>query len=136
MKRLALGLGLLTGMAGAAFAQGCEIEGGESEPMIEAFNQLILEQKFDAFAAEMQAKANMNVSGAMESVASAYAAGFTGCATIAQRRDVGGLTQHLVLFKGKAGPLFVYWLYAGAGEDTVLLQFKLDSDLEILEKLR
>ena len=123
-------------MAGTAFAEGCAFDGGASVPEIEAFNQMMLDRKFADFAAALEATANMNIDGAMQSVSQVYAEGFDGCTTTLQRREVGGLTQHLVIFHGKAGPLFVYWLYAGTGAEFALLQFNLDSGLDILENLR
>lgn len=123
-------------MAGAAFAEGCAFDGGDSVPEIEAFNQMMLDLKFADFATALEATANMNIDGAMQSVSEIYAEGFDGCTTTLQRRDVGGLIQHLVIFHGKDGPLYVYWLYTGTGAQFTLLQFTLDSDLDILENLR
>ena len=136
MKHFALMSVFATCMAGSAFAEGCALAGGDSVPEIEAFNQMMLDRKFADFAATLEATANMNIDGAMQSVSQVYAEGFDGCTTTLQRSDVGGLTQHLVIFHGKAGPLFVYWLYAGTGAQFTLLQFNLDSDLDILENLR
>ncbi len=99
-------------------------------------NQLILDLKFEDFSKALQVQANTNIDSAVASLSEVYAAGFNGCRTIAQRRDVGGMTQNLVFFRGKAGPLFLYWLYLETGDEFQLLQFKLDSDLDLMEVLR
>lgn len=136
MKALLVVAALALGPAQGALAAGCALAGGESAVEIQAMNQLILDGRFTDFAADLEARANMNVSGAMQSVAKAYAAGFESCATILQRRDVGGMTQELVMFRSPVGPLFLYWLYVGTGEAFTVLQFKLNSDLSLLENLR
>ncbi|CAN1571800.1 hypothetical protein MCELHM10_03287 [Paracoccaceae bacterium] len=136
MRKFFLASVLAMPLAGAAFGQGCALTGGTSAPEVEAFNQMVMDQKFDDFAAAMEARANMDVNGAMKSVAEAYATGFSSCTTLAQRQDTGGLTQQVVMFRSEVGPLFIYWLYADVGAEFTLLQFKMDSDLDVLENLR
>ena len=136
MRQLAVTTAVLAGLAGAALGEGCELADGMPSPEIEALNQLMLDLKFEDFSKALQAQANMNIDGVLASLTEDYAAGLTGCRTIAQRRDVGGMTQNLVFFRGKSGPLFLYWLYVQTGDEFQLLKFKLDSDLDLMEVLR
>ncbi len=105
-------------------------------PEIQAMNQLLLDRRFEEFAGQVQAMANMNIDGPMQAVGEAFADGLDDCATLLQRQDIGGLTQELVMYRSSVGPLFLYWMYAATGDGFTLLQFKLDSGLDLLENLR
>jgi hypothetical protein len=66
----------------------------------------------------------------MSQLAEMYSGGFNGCATIAQRVDQGGMVQNLVMFDGKAAPLYLYWLAVKDCEREVILSFKFSTALD------
>jgi len=128
---------LALGLAGAAHAEGCSLEGGVTVPEIEALNQLILDKKFSNFAAEINRYIGVDVAAGMDQIGSLFADGFDGCATIAQRRDIGGMTQSVVEFYGTVGPLFGYWLSAERNGKFELISFNMNTELgTVLADLR
>lgn len=129
IKPVALAAALALGAA-AAHAEGCAPEGGTVLPEVEALNQKILDKDFSGFAEGVKAHIGVDVAQAMNSVAQIFADGFDGCTTIAQRTDTGGMVQNVVVFDGKPGPLFGYWLAMSQNGKFRLLSFNIDTDLD------
>jgi hypothetical protein len=128
---------LALGLAGGAHAEGCTLDGGVMIPEIEALNQLILDKKFSEFAGEINSYIGVDVAAGMDQIGTIFSAGFDGCATIAQRRDIGGMTQSVIEFYGTVGPLFGYWLSAERNGEFELISFNMNTELDtVLADLR
>lgn len=129
MKPIALA-GLLALAPLAAHAEGCAPEGGVEVASFEAMNQLMLDSDFAGFAGAIQQAVGTDVAEAMGQIGSIFADGFDGCTTIAQRVDTGGMVQNLVVFHGKPGPLFGYWMGMPDGDGYRVLSFNINTDLD------
>lgn len=122
---------------GTAQAEGCAPPDGVAVPRVELLNQMVLDQNFLGFAKSVEADTGQNVRGGLNSIATTFEAGFDGCTTLVQRRDVGGMVQSVVMYHGKAGPLFGFFRTAEIKGEVKLVTFSLNtSSEEILEKLR
>ena len=119
------------------FAEGCSLEGGTTLVKVEAMNQMMLDRKVDRFSAMIKAELGGDVANQMGRLAEMYKDGFHGCATIAQRVDIGGMVQNVVFFNGKSAPLFIYWMAVAESDREVLLSFKFSTNLdEVMSALR
>lgn len=129
--------GLLALLAGQAHAAGCAPEGGIEIAKIEAMNQMVLDMDFDGFARAIKDEVGIDIADGVKSVADIFTEGFVSCATIAQRKDLGGMVQNVVMFEAKVGPLFGYWLATPSGGDYKVVSFSLNTDLdEVMANLR
>ena len=121
----------------AARAEGCAPAGGEAVPSFQKMNQLLLDSDFLGFVAAIHAAIGSDVSEPMHQVQGLFEEGFEGCTTIAQRRETGGMVQEIVVFHGKPGPLFGYWMGMVEGEDARILRFAINTDIdEVMSFLR
>lgn len=129
---LKLAAALFCVTAGLAHAEGCAPVGGETVPEVEALNQLVVDSDFDGLSAKVGDYLGVNLGNAMLPIASVFKDGFTGCTTVAQRRDVGGLVQSMVVYHGAIGPLFGYWMSMTGPEGFALLTFEINTDLAVV----
>ncbi|MGL4238015.1 hypothetical protein [Tabrizicola sp.] len=123
-------LGLLALGPVAAHAEGCAPDEGIAVPEIEAMNQLLLNKDFDGFSAAVEEVIGIKITGDMKPVAEIFVEGFDGCATIVQRVDVGGMVQHVVVFNGKPGPLYGYWMAIPRDDGVRIMSFIVHTDLD------
>lgn len=130
MKSLPLVLTMAAATLGAlpALAQNavCTLDGGAPVAEVEAVNALVREAKFDDLAAALSVVITGLAPDAFDGLKGAYPAAFTSCTTLVQRQDLGGLSQHVVVFEG-ANPLFVYWAAAPFQGKTGIISFNMDS---------
>lgn len=133
---LALAATLLGGLPALAQEATCTLEGGTPIPEIEAMNALVRAAKFDDLAVALADRITGLAPDAFAGVKSAYPEPFTGCTTLVQRQDVGGLAQHVVVFEG-VNPLFVYWASASIEGKPGVVSFNMDSTFgPVLEMLK
>lgn len=130
--RLSSAIGALMLSGGLAHAQGCPPVGGETIAEIEELNQLVVDSKFEDLEARVGTYLGMDMDNMMFPLASIYADGFTGCTTVAQRSEVGGLVQTMVVYDGAVGPLFGYWMSMTGVTGFRLLTFDLNTDLTVV----
>lgn len=122
--------GFLALGAAAARAEGCPPDGGIAIDTVEAMNQMILENDFSGFSVAIKEKLGIDPSGGFGEIETIFKDGFTGCATVAQRTEVGGLVQNLVVFNGKRFPLYGYWLAIPEGAGYRVLSFNINTSLD------
>lgn len=132
MKTGLFALGLLAIGAGCVQAEGCPPEAGVTLPEVEAMNQLVLNNDFAGLAAAIKTQMGLDLGSGFSDLQKVYAAGFEGCATVVQRTDVGGMIQSVIVFDGKVGPLYGYWLAVPKGEGHRLLSFNLNTSLDVV----
>lgn len=114
----------------------CGLAGGTPIAEAEAVNALVKEAKFDELAAALSATITGLAPDAFDGVKGAYPEAFTTCTTLVQRQDVGGLSQHVVVFEG-ANPLFVYWAVANFQGKVGVVSFNMDSTfVPVMDMLR
>ncbi len=136
MKALILA-GLVSLAPTVALAEGCTLDGGVVVAKVEAMNQLMLDLDVAGFVAAIKEEIGLDLGDSLNGVAEIYSAGFDGCDTIAQRSDLGGMVQSVVMFNGKVGPLFGYWLSVPKGDGYRVISFTLNTDLEkVMANLR
>ncbi len=135
MKTTAILAALLAATAGTAHAQACAFSGDTVQPDIDSFNQMMLDDRYDDFTAAMQASMGTDLTETMAQLVQIYPGGFSACTTIAQRSDVGGMVQELVIFDSANGPLFIYWAYVAGPDGFRLLAYSIDSDSDAIDKL-
>lgn len=136
MKRFSAA-GLLALGAVAAHAEGCPPEGGIEIAKVEAMNQLLLDKDFEALTKAINDEIGAGIEKPMAAIASLFSEGFDGCSTIAQRTDLGGMVQNVVIFRGKPGPLFAYWLSIPQADGYRILSFTINTSIgEVLSELR
>lgn len=129
----AASLGCLPALAQEAV---CALDGGVPVAEVEAVNALVREARFDDLAAALAATITGLAPEAFDGLKSAYPGPFSHCTTLVQRVDVGGLTQHVVVFEGD-NPLFVYWAAATFQGKTGVVSFNMDSTFgPVLEMLK
>lgn len=132
MKRTAFALALsalaLCALPALAQEAACTLAGGTPVAEAEAMNALVKAAKFDDLATALAATIGGLAPTAFDGVKGAYPQAFDSCTTVVQRQDVGGLSQHVVVFEG-ANPLFVYWAVANFGGKTGVISFNMDSTL-------
>jgi hypothetical protein len=129
--------GLVSLAPTVAFAEGCALDGGTVVAKVEALNQRMLDLDVAGFVAAIKDEIGLDLGDSLSGVSEIFAAGFDGCATIAQRSDLGGMVQNVVMFNGKVGPLFAYWLAVPQGDGHRVISFTLDTDLEkVMANLR
>lgn len=120
-----------------ALAEGCSLDGGVVVAKVEAMNQMMLDLDVAGFVAAIKAEIGLDLGDSLGGISEIYGAGFEGCETIAQRSDLGGMVQNVVMFNGKVGPLFGYWLAVPQGDGHRVISFTLNTDLEkVMENLR
>ncbi|MFT4151487.1 MAG: hypothetical protein QM656_14905 [Paracoccaceae bacterium] len=129
MTRLTLAV-VLTLAAAPALAAGCPPKDGLVLEQVEALNQMIVDRDFSGFVAGIRKHLGTDVAAPMAGIEQIFKDGFDGCTTIAQRVDTGGMVQHIVVFHGKAGPLFGYWLAMNRGEGAQILRFNINTDID------
>ena len=121
----------------AAQAEGCAPLGGIEIAKVEAMNQMILDLNFSGFATAIKTEIGIDIKEDINSIAEIFGDGFDGCATVAQRSDTGGMVQNVVIFNGKPGPLFGYWLSIPTEDGYRLLSFTIHTDLgQVMSSLR
>ncbi|MFP5480960.1 MAG: hypothetical protein ACLGIE_14940 [Alphaproteobacteria bacterium] len=129
--------GLLSIVPSLALAEGCAPEGGTTVAKVESMNQLMLDLDIAGFVAAIKTEIGIDLGTSLDGLSSIYGEGFTGCATIAQRSDLGGMVQNVVMFDAKVGPLFTYWLAVPQDGGHRVISFTLDTELEkVMAKLR
>lgn len=129
--------GLVSLAPAVALAEGCTLEGGVAVAKVEAMNQMMLELDVAGFVEAIKAEIGIDVAESLAGLSDLYSGGFEGCATIAQRSDLGGMVQNVVMFNGAAGPLFGYWLAVPQGDGHRVISFSLNTDLEkVMDNLR
>lgn len=130
MKTLPLALALaattLTALPALAQDSVCALAGGTPIAEAEAVNALVKEARFDELAAALAETIGGLAPDAFDGVKGAYPEAFATCTTLVQRQDVGGLSQHVVVFEG-ANPLFVYWAVASFQGKVGVVSFNMDS---------
>ncbi|MDP3195216.1 hypothetical protein [Tabrizicola sp.] len=122
--------GLVSLAPTVALSEGCVLEGGTVVAKVEAMNQMMLNLDVAGFVGAIKDEIGLDLGDSLSGVTDIYAAGFDGCETIAQRSDLGGMVQNVVMFNGKVGPLFGYWLAVPQGDGHRVISFTLDTDLE------
>jgi hypothetical protein len=113
-----------------ALAEGCALDGGTVIGRVEAMNQMVLDLDIPGLVAAIKQQVGIDVAADMGKVAEIFADGFNGCTTIAQRVDQGGMVQNVVMFDGKVGPLFGYWLAVPQGNEHRIISFTFHTDLD------
>lgn len=130
MKTLPLALALaattLTALPALAQEAVCGLAGGMPIAEAEAVNALVKEAKFSELATALGVTITGLAPDAFDGVKGAYPEPFASCTTLVQRQDVGGLSQHVVVFEG-ANPLFVYWAVAPYQGKSGVVSFNMDS---------
>ncbi|KAF0116253.1 MAG: hypothetical protein FD150_423 [Rhodobacteraceae bacterium] len=120
-----------------ALAEGCAPDGGTVVAKVEAMNQMMLDLDFAGFVSAIKTEIGIDLGTSLDGLPDIYGDGFDGCATIAQRTDLGGMVQNVVMFNGKVGPLFGYWLAVPQADGHRVISFTLNTDLEkVMENLR
>lgn len=136
IRNLALSGLFIAGSVSGALAEGCAPKNGIAITKIEAMNQMMVNMDLQGFAAGILAEIGVDLTGSMGGVADIFANGFQNCATIAQRVDVGGMVQSVVVYNADVGPLFAYWMAVPASGDYRILSFTFDTELDaVLGKL-
>lgn len=129
--------GLVSLVPSVVLAEGCTLEGGVVVAKVEAMNQMMMDLDVPGFVEAIKAEIGLDLGDSLTSVTEIYADGFEGCDTIAQRSDLGGMVQNVVMFNGRVGPLFGYWLAVPQGDGHRVISFTLNTDLEkVMENLR
>lgn len=129
--------GLVAVAPSVAVAAGCAPDGGVVVEKVETMNQMMLDLDVSGFVAAIKTEIGIDLADSLNGLPGIYADGFEGCATIAQRSDLGGMVQNVVMFNGKAGPLYGYWLAVPNPDGHRVISFTLNTDLQIvMENLR
>ncbi len=123
---LALALSPLAALPALAQDAACTLAGGTPIAEVEAVNALVKAANFDELSAALAVTINGLAPDVFDGLKGAYPEPFTSCTTLVQRLDVGGLSQHVVVFEG-ANPLFVYWAAAPYAGQSGVVSFNMDS---------
>lgn len=122
-------LAIFSALPTFAIAQGCPPIGGTANPTLEALNEFLLNGDYAKFTDGVRSAAKGKITLDMTPISNIFPDGLDSCTTIAQRSDPAGMSQHLVIFRGKGQPLFVYWRIVPWTSGFILQTIKLDTSL-------
>ena len=130
--RLIIAMSIFLATDAMATAGGCPPSGGTEIAEVEEMNQMFLDSDFGSLSMKIGSYFNSNMPGIFDGIAALFKDGFTSCTTIAQRRDIGGMTQQVVEFKSTKAPMFAYWLSTTNDGAFQLLRFNYNTDPAIV----